>query len=65
MVFSIRKKLFSKEKNIFYDLLLRQSAKTLEGLEALANYTDDCSPENCKRVKKCEVEADDLRLMLI
>ncbi|MDP1990355.1 MAG: DUF47 family protein [Syntrophales bacterium] len=65
MVFSIRKKIFSKEKNIFYDLLLRQSAKTLEGLEALANYTDDCSPENAKQVKKCEVEADDLRLMLI
>ena len=32
MVFSIRKKIFSKEKNIFYDLLFRQSAKTLEGL---------------------------------
>jgi len=65
MVFSIRKKLFSKEKNIFYDLMLRQSGKTLEGLEALASYMDNCSPENGKQVKKCEVEADDLRLMLI
>jgi len=65
MVFSIRKKLFSKEKNIFYDLLIRQSGKTLEGLEALAGYMDNCSPENGKQVKKCEVEADDLRLMLI
>ena len=65
MVFSIRKKLFSKEKNIFFDLLLRQSGKTLEGLEALAAYVDNCSPENGKLVKKCEVEADDLRLMLI
>ncbi len=65
MVFNIRKKLFSKKKNIFYDLLLRQSAKTLEGLEALANYVDNCRAENAKQVKKCEVEADDLRLMLI
>jgi len=65
MVFNIRKKLFSKKKNIFYDLLLRQSEKTLEGIEALATYMDTCSPENAKQVKKCEVEADDLRLMLI
>ncbi|MCL5807843.1 MAG: DUF47 family protein, partial [Deltaproteobacteria bacterium] len=66
MVFNIGKKIsFLKGKNVFYDLLLRQSAKTLEGLEALASYMDDCSPDNAKQVKKCEVEADDLRLMLI
>ncbi len=65
MVFSIRKRIFSKEKNVFFDLLLRQSAKTLEGLEALATYVDDCSKDNAKQVKQCEVEADDLRLMLI
>jgi len=65
MVFNIRKRLLSKKKNIFYDLLFRQSEKTLEGLEALAAYMDDCSPENARQVKKCEVEADDLRLMLI
>lgn len=65
MVFTIRKRLFSKEKNIFFDLMFRQSEKTLEGLQALANYMEDRSPENAKQVKKCEVEADDLRLMLI
>ena len=65
MVFTIRKRLFSKEKNIFFDLMFRQSEKTLEGLEALANYMEDRSPENAKQVKKCEVEADDLRMMLI
>ena len=65
MVFTIRKRLFSKGKNIFFDLMFRQSEKTLEGLEALANYMEDRSPENAKQVKKCEVEADDLRLMLI
>lgn len=65
MVFTIRKRLFSKEKNIFFDLMFRQSEKTLEGLQALANYMEDRSPENAKQVKKCEVEADDLRMMLI
>jgi len=65
VVFTIRKRLFSKEKNIFFDLMFRQSEKTLEGLQALANYMEDRSPENAKQVKKCEVEADDLRLMLI
>ncbi len=65
MVFNIRKGVFAKQKNIFYDLLHQQSQKMLEGLEALASYMDDRSPDNAKQVKKCEVEADDLRLMLI
>ncbi len=65
MIFRLSKKIFSKEKNIFYSLLIQQSGKTLEGLEALANYMNDCSPDNAKQVKKCEEEADDLRLMLI
>ena len=65
MVFNLRRRLFAKQKNIFYDLLYQQSEKTLEGLEALATYMDDHSPENAKRVKKCETEADDLRLILI
>jgi predicted phosphate transport protein (TIGR00153 family) len=56
---------FAKQKNIFYDLLYQQSQKTLEGLEALANYMDDRSFETAKQVKRCEVEADDLRLILI
>jgi len=64
-MFNIRKRLFTKQKNIFYDLLFQQSAKTLEGLDALAGYLDDCSTQNAKKVKKCEMEADDLRLMLI
>jgi uncharacterized protein Yka (UPF0111/DUF47 family) len=37
----------------------------LEGLEALACFIDACCPANARLVKKCEVEADDLRLMLI
>jgi predicted phosphate transport protein (TIGR00153 family) len=65
VVFTIRKRLYSKGKNIFFDLMFRQSEKTLEGLQALANYMEDRSPENAKQVKKCEVDADDLRLMLI
>jgi uncharacterized protein Yka (UPF0111/DUF47 family) len=65
VVFNLRRRLFAKQKNIFYDLLYQQSEKTLEGLEALATYMDDRSPQNAKQVKKCETEADDLRLILI
>jgi uncharacterized protein Yka (UPF0111/DUF47 family) len=65
VVFNLRRRLFAKQKNIFYDLLYQHSEKTLEGLEALAGYMDERSPENAKRVKKCETEADDLRLILI
>jgi predicted phosphate transport protein (TIGR00153 family) len=65
VVFNLRKRLFARQKNIFYDLLYQQSAKTLEGIEALAGYMDDPNPEKAKQVKKCELEADDLRLILI
>lgn len=65
MIFRFNRQIFVKEKNIFYHLLMQQSGKTLEGLEALACYMDDCSAGNAERVKKCEEEADDLRLMLI
>jgi predicted phosphate transport protein (TIGR00153 family) len=65
VVFNIRKGLFAKQKDIFYDLLYQQSQKTLEGLEALASYMDNRSSETAKQVKKCETDADDLRLILI
>lgn len=59
------KKLFSKEKNRFYELLLRQTAKTIEGLAALAGYLDECGLNCVRLVKKFETEADDLRVRLI
>lgn len=59
------KSLFRKEKNRFYDLLCRQTAKTLEGLGALADYMDDCGLNCVRLVKKFETEADDLRVRLI
>lgn len=64
-MFDIIKGIFSEKKNIFYDLLYQHSEKMLEGLEALLDYADDSSKENSKLVKKCETEADDLRLILI
>lgn len=65
MIFRFNRQIFVREKNIFYHLLIQQSGKTLEGLEALARYMDDCSADNAGQVKTCEEEADDLRLMLI
>ena len=38
MVFGLKKKAFSGNEGRFFELLTRQSAKTLEGLEALWNF---------------------------
>jgi predicted phosphate transport protein (TIGR00153 family) len=67
MLFGIfkRKKLFSNGESRFFDLLFRQSAKGLEGLEALWTYTENGTQENANVVRNLEREADELRRILI
>jgi len=67
MVFDFlrRKKPFSGSENRFFDLLSRQSAKSIEGLEALANYAENGTKENANLVRNIEREADELRRILI
>lgn len=67
MVFDFlkRKKPFSGSENRFFDLLSRQSLKSIEGLEALWNYAENGSKENAHLVRKIEREADELRRILI
>jgi len=67
MVFDFlrRKKPFSGSENRFFDLLSRQSLKSIEGLEALWNYAENGSKENANLVRKIEREADELRRILI
>ena len=67
MVFDFlrRKKPFSGSENRFFDLLSRQSAKSIEGLEALANYAENGTRENANLVRNIEREADELRRILI
>jgi len=59
------KKSFSGHESRFYDLLFRQSSKTLEGLQALWNFAENGSKENANLVRNIEREADDLRRILI
>src|SRR3989304_7680764 len=66
MVWNImKKKLFSGHESRFYDLLYRQSLKTLEGLEALWNFAENGTKENADLVRNIEREAEELRRILI
>lgn len=61
----LKKKSFSGNEGRFYELLSRQSAKTLEGLEALWNFVENETKENANIVRNIEREADELRRILI
>jgi predicted phosphate transport protein (TIGR00153 family) len=67
MVFGIfkRKKRFSNGESLFFDLLSRQSLKSVEGLEALWIYAENSTKENANIVQNLEREADELRRILI
>ena len=67
MVFGIfkRKKPFSNGESLFFDLLSRQSLKSVEGLEALWIYAENSIKENANIVQNLEREADELRRILI
>ncbi|MDO9542070.1 MAG: DUF47 family protein [Kiritimatiellia bacterium] len=60
-----RKKPFSSSENRFFDLLSRQSAKTMEGLEALEKFAEGATQDSANLVRSIEREADDLRRILI
>ena len=66
MVFGFKKrKPFSRSETRFFDLLALQSAKTLEGLEALWNFAESGTKEKANIVRSIEREADELRRILI
>ena len=67
MVFGIfkRKKPFSNGESLFFDLLSRQSLKSVEGLEALWIYAENSTKENANIVQNLEREVDELRRILI
>ncbi|MCK4590832.1 MAG: DUF47 family protein [Candidatus Latescibacteria bacterium] len=54
----------SKKQN-FYKMLYDQSAKTLEGVEALERFMINDSKEDGNDVMRIETEADGLRRILI
>lgn len=66
MVFGFKKKKpFSNSENRFFDLLSRQSTKTVEGLEALWSFAENGTRDNANLVRNIEREADELRRILI
>ncbi len=66
MVFGLKKnKAFMRGTDRFFDLLTRQTSKTVEGLEALWAYAESGTRENANHVRTIEREADELRRILI
>ncbi|MCJ7640491.1 MAG: DUF47 family protein [Desulfobacterales bacterium] len=65
MVFGIKKKSFYRGETRFFELLALQSAKTLEGLDALWNFVETPTKESANVVRNVEREADELRRILI
>ncbi|MCC7355848.1 MAG: DUF47 family protein [Anaerolineae bacterium] len=59
------KEFFRPRQSNFLRLLNEQSAKTLEGLEALLAYMQARDEDAARRVEKAEKEADELRRILI
>ncbi len=59
------KKPFPSNADRFFELLARQSSKTVEGLEALWNFAENGTKENANLVRNIEREADELRRILI
>ncbi len=60
-----KKKPFQNGDNRFFELLFRQSSKTVEGLEALFTFAEDGTREKATIVRNLEREADELRRILI
>jgi uncharacterized protein Yka (UPF0111/DUF47 family) len=65
MPFGFGKKPFTRGTTRFFDLLSLQSAKTLEGLDALWKFVEQGTKESANRVRTVEREADELRRILI
>lgn len=61
----LKRKSFSGNEGRFYELLSRQSGKTLEGLEALWRFVENGNKENANLVRNIEREADELRRILV
>lgn len=56
---------FQKKKDPFFELLIKQSAKTLQGITALESYMKNPDISLAKEVESMEGEADEVRRILI
>ncbi len=58
------KDLFKSRDDVFLQLLIDQSAKTLEAMEELQRFMETGSKESARRVKQIEKEGDELRRII-
>ncbi|MCX6027832.1 MAG: DUF47 family protein [Chloroflexi bacterium] len=58
------KDLFKSRDDVFLQLLIDQSAKTLEAMEELQRFMETSSKESARRVKQIEKEGDELRRII-
>jgi predicted phosphate transport protein (TIGR00153 family) len=65
MDFSRFLRIFQKRKDPFFDLLIQQSEKTLQGITALESFMKNPDIALAKEVEKAEGEADEVRRILI
>jgi predicted phosphate transport protein (TIGR00153 family) len=56
---------FSKKEPNFFGLLIDQATKTLDGIEALNQFLETLDPAHGQKVKQIEMEADEIRRVLI
>lgn len=57
--------LFSRKETNFFQLLTDQATKTREGIEALHRFLETLDPVHGEKVKEIEMEADEIRRVLI
>jgi uncharacterized protein len=57
--------MFGGKQTDFFKLLIDQTTKTLEGVEALTRYLESLDAEQGQKVKEIEVQADEIRRVLI
>jgi predicted phosphate transport protein (TIGR00153 family) len=58
-------KFFQKKKDPFFELLIKQSEKTLQGIAALESFMKSPDISLAKEVERVEGEADEVRRVLI
>jgi uncharacterized protein Yka (UPF0111/DUF47 family) len=56
---------FSNKQPDFFKLLIDQASKTRDGIEALTKFLDTLDPVHGQKVKEIEIEADEIRRVLI
>ncbi|GAI01887.1 unnamed protein product, partial [marine sediment metagenome] len=58
-------KFYKRPTNIFFELLIEQSKKTLQGVKALEGFMESSDEKSAIEVEALEKDADETRRLLI